>query len=287
MDPPPPPPAVPPPAAPPPIEFGGFAAAAPPVQVVEFGGFAAAPPSPGGDPGRFAASTDFDPMGASAGQEAPGLEKQKSDVDEMLEKSFSTFSLGKKAAVPADPPSPAKPSLADMKKTTGGMAQQQAQMQQMQQVQQMQQMQMQQQQPAAIIAQRAAPSPGRMGCQPSCGTEQSPRYVASANNTPATSSSANSAAASGPPPRKPVKMTELLASFAAQLGQQGQTAKCETVVDVGRGYRMGNINYQQAMQRLTDVVGRPSLVAEVCRLSKLAGAEPVAFSSGGTREGWV
>lgn len=82
-------------------------------------------------------------------------------------------------------------------------------------------------------------------------------------------------------------MTELLASFAAQLGQQGQTAKCETVVDVGRGYRMGNINYQQAMQRLTDVVGRPSLVAEVCRLSKLAGAEPVAFSSGGTREGWV
>ena len=90
-----PPPAVPPPAAPPPIEFGGFAAAAPPVQVVEFGGFAAAPPSPGGDPGRFAASTDFDPMGASAGQEAPGLEKQKSDVDEMLEVRWSVgWSVG-------------------------------------------------------------------------------------------------------------------------------------------------------------------------------------------------
>ena len=45
------------------------------------------------------------------------------------------------------------------------------------------------------------------------------------------------------------------------------------MAEVGNGYRLGEINYQQAMHKLTDVVGRPALVAEVCRLSKLASAE--------------
>mmetsp|Transcript_40921 Transcript_40921/g.101731 ORF Transcript_40921/g.101731 Transcript_40921/m.101731 type:complete len:198 (-) Transcript_40921:394-987(-) len=74
-------------------------------------------------------------------------------------------------------------------------------------------------------------------------------------------------------PRKPVKMTELLASFATQLSSQGKADFASDVADIARGYRAGEISYQQAMQRLTDVVGRPALVAEVCRLSNLASAD--------------
>lgn len=68
-------------------------------------------------------------------------------------------------------------------------------------------------------------------------------------------------------------MTELLASFTQQLSSQGQVELSRNVAQVARGYRSGVINYQQAMEKLTEVVGRPALVAEVCRLSKLAGAE--------------
>lgn len=74
-------------------------------------------------------------------------------------------------------------------------------------------------------------------------------------------------------PRKPVKMTELLAAFATQLESNGRSDFANIVTDVSKGYRQGEISYQQAMQQLTDVVGRPALVAEVCRLSRLAGAE--------------
>eukprot|EP00966_Prymnesium_polylepis_P280831 6488945-Prymnesium_polylepis.1 len=77
-------------------------------------------------------------------------------------------------------------------------------------------------------------------------------------------------------------MTELLASFAEQLAaaQQGQMAA--EIAKIASGYKFGEISYQQAMARLTDVVGRPALVAEVCRLSKRAGADPNGISLAAT-----
>lgn len=77
---------------------------------------------------------------------------------------------------------------------------------------------------------------------------------------------------------QPVKMTELLSSVAARLKTGGEITRSTRVTAVATKYRAGELNYSEAMSRLTDAVGRPALVAEVCRLSQTT-STPCSASS--------
>ena len=77
------------------------------------------------------------------------------------------------------------------------------------------------------------------------------------------------AAGAAKPPAK-VKMTELLTVIIAQLSQSGQQARSDFVAETAAKYKTGAVTYQQAMNVLSEAVGREQLVAEVTRLTRNA-----------------
>ena len=81
-----------------------------------------------------------------------------------------------------------------------------------------------------------------------------------------------------PPKPKPVRMTVLLETVGRTLQERGLDAESERVAGLGVEYREGRLSYAQAMQLITQLIGKDALVAAIRLLAKQSSEEAQAAS---------
>ena len=80
------------------------------------------------------------------------------------------------------------------------------------------------------------------------------------------------------PKPKPVRMTVLLETVGRTLQERGLDAESERVAGLGVEYREGRLSYAQAMQLITQLIGKDALVAAIRLLAKQSSEEAQAAS---------
>ena len=67
------------------------------------------------------------------------------------------------------------------------------------------------------------------------------------------------------PPKKPLRMSDLLAKVGRSLEQKGRAGEARAVTILGAQYSEGRVGYAEAMQALAQLIGKDEIVAFVRR----------------------